>query len=863
MVWARRLFALLAVVSVTSLSRAEDAAPQGPYVVIVGVGEFADPAITARPNAENDARAFYDHFSDKQYFANPDRVVLLTSQADQNRKGQVATRENITKAIHQAVAKTGKDDTLIIAMFGRGASSGDQTCFFTAETKFADRAKTGLLGTDLEAELKPAKDRKICLMLDISFKGFDAGKEKLAEPTLRDVLSAVFGGEDKGEGPAPQNKVVILANMPATPPLSVGDNGLFAKTTLDALRGAADVDGYEPDGLVIVDELVKYIEKKIPEQARMIGKDKNEKETAPYIVGEEVSHFPLSNNPKITSKTQERLKALREISDKKLIPAEVWIEGSVLLAQMPKLKAQQELRKKFQALADGTLPPAEFVTARNSILESLKLSTTEADKYARTVLRGIDSVKSDYVKQIETGEWAAFAVKGLYRRLEQPIPEDVAEILKTAKTLDRSGVSNLLKDVRTRIGKREDLDGTKDIDMTMTMMFAELKDPYTTYFDAETIKKLDAPLRGEFRGVGIQIRRDLVRDGLLVVSPIKGSPAYNAGIQAGDLITAIKRDVDPMGLPFKDEKDKNVSTQGMKTETALELILGKVGVPITLEIERNGEKKDYLLKRGVISVETVLGVKRDDKDNWDFVIDAENKIGYVCLTQFTPTSARDLNAAVEKLKGLGMKGMVLDLRFNPGGYLNAAVAISDMFLDEDGVIVTVKYRNREQEVWRGKSNGRNVNFPMAVLVNGQSASASEIVSACLQDYSRAAIVGERSYGKGSVQNVKDFSATDGQIKLTIARYFPPYGKNIDKLSTSGKPEDVWGVMPDKGLEVKLSREELQDLAEFFREREVIQPKDGSAKEAKKFQDRQLEKAVEYLREQVKAAGGGKPVKKNG
>ena len=866
----RRLAPLLgllaALFNALPLSAAEPpSANKGTYVVVVGVGEFTDAAISDRPNAEADARAVYDLFVDPAYSDRPERVRLLTAKPDEQRKSVSATRDNIVKALTEAVAATAKDDTLIVAMFGRGASSGEQTCFFTAETQFKDRAKTGLLGADLEAVFKLAKDRKICLMLDIAFKGgFVAGKETLAEPSLRDVLGAVFGGEDKGEQPPPQNKVVILATVPTSPPLSVGDSGLFARTLLTAFRGEADTDGYEPDGLVVVDELVKYLEKKMPEQSRAIGKTTAEKESAPFIVGEETSHFALTKNPKVTPKVVERLAALDALGKAPPLTAEMVTEGRGLLSRMPKLLARQELRKQYQQLADGAVKPETFVASRNTILEGMILPAAAADKFAQTLLRAIDAVKTEYVKPLDSGEWAALAVKGLYRRLELAVPDDVAESIKTPKGMERAAITALFKDVRTRIGKREDLEGVKDADTAIQMMFVELKDPYTTYYDAATIAKMDAPLRGEFRGVGIQIRRDLVRDGLLVVSPIKGSPAYKAGIRAGDLITKIKRETDAQGEPLADDAPREVSTKGMKTEAALELILGKIGVPVTLVVERDGVAKDYALKRNVITVETVIGVKRDGDDDWEFFIDPETKIGYVCLTQFSPGTAKELAAAVTKLRAAGMKGLVLDLRNNPGGYLTAAVAICNMFLEESkSVIVSVKYRARETEVWRSEEKAKKfVNFPMAVLVNGQSASASEIVSACLQDYNRAVVVGERSYGKGSVQNVKDFTPTGGQIKFTTARYFPPTDRNIDKNSTPGKPEDIWGVTPDKGYLVKFTRDQVQDLFEQFREREVIRPHDGTAKEPKAFKDLQLEKAVEYLRDQVKAVGD-RPAKKAG
>ena len=183
--------------------------------------------------------------------------------------------------------------------------------------------------------------------------------------------------------------------------------------------------------------------------------------------------------------------------------------------------------------------------------------------------------------------------------------------------------------------------------------------------------------------------------------------------------------------------------------------------------------------------------------------------------------------------------------------------MSDFFLEE-GLILEVRERGKEPDKIYDRGAGRYVGFPMAVVVNGFSASASEIVSAALQDYGRAVIIGERTYGKGTVQQVKPFSPTGGEIKLTIARYFPPLGKNIDKHSTPGKPEDEWGVLPDKGHEVKLSKDEQRDLIEAFRDREIIPRRDLPKKDAKPaFKDKQLDAALEYLKLQIKTTAAKK------
>jgi carboxyl-terminal processing protease len=856
------LLALAAGVLTPFAAKADDVAkaPQGPFVVVVGVSETADPTIQPRPNADADAKALYDLFADKQYFdVAPERLVLLTSKEDAKRSSKKATRENILKAVHEATSKTGKDDVLVLAFLGRGASSGEATCLFAADSTFKERGKNGVLGSDLETELKANKQQRLLFLMDVSFKGFNAGTETLVEPTLRDILGGAFGGEEKGELPNPHDRVVMLSTIPSIEPLSKGENGLFTATLIEALKGKADSEGYEPDGLVTIDELNKYLEKEVADQARAIGKTQKEKEAIPYIVGEEFSHFVVTKNPTLSAAVSKRLGALADLEKAGTITKEIAEEGKGLLARMPKLKAQQELRKKLQGLTDGTLKADEFKTAVAGIKAGMVLPEKDAEKYASKVLAAASLVESGYVKVTNRGELVVSAVRGMYRRLEETIPAELEAQLKEPKDWKKSKMEDVLKAGRMGLGRREDLDGNKDADVSITMMLAGLNDPYTTYYDREMIKKAESSLKGRFSGVGIQIRRDLVNDALLVASPIKGSPAHKAGIQAGDLIVGIKRDTDPEGKPLTSEMPSEFTTKGMKTEQALEIILGKPGIPVTLVIDSFGEKRDVTIKRGTVSVETVLGVTRDATDDWKFWLDDQEKIGYVQLTQFAPDTARELYAVVKELKKQGMKGFILDLRYNPGGVLTGAGAICSMFI-ENGKVVTVRPRIGNEEVYKASMYRRFtgeekfIDFPMAVLINGQSASASEIVSACLQDYGRAVVVGERSYGKGSVQNVQTFRATEGEIKMTTARYFPPGERNIDKLSTGGKPEDEWGVKPDKTYEVKLSRDEARDLAEQVREHEIIPRKDGKGekKEKKDFKDTQLAKAVDYIREQLKS-----------
>ena len=201
--------------------------------------------------------------------------------------------------------------------------------------------------------------------------------------------------------------------------------------------------------------------------------------------------------------------------------------------------------------------------------------------------------------------------------------------------------------------------------------------------------------------------------------------------------------------------------------------------------------------------------------------------------------------ALDQLKKQKAEALVLDLRFNPGGLLSSAIQISDMFIEE-GRIVSTEGRNAPKRVWDAHKRGTYSDLPMAVLVNKYSASASEIVSACLQDHERAVVVGERTWGKGSVQNIIELEGGASALKLTTAGYHRPSGKNIHKFE-GAKEADDWGVRPSEGFEVKLNAVETTAFLHYRRDRDIIQKKTmGDEPPGIEFEDKQLEKALEHL-----------------
>jgi carboxyl-terminal processing protease len=230
-------------------------------------------------------------------------------------------------------------------------------------------------------------------------------------------------------------------------------------------------------------------------------------------------------------------------------------------------------------------------------------------------------------------------------------------------------------------------------------------------------------------------------------------------------------------------------------------------------------KRTVSIEREIIHVETVLGDRRDDRDRWDYMLDHEKRIGYIRVTAFSRDTFRDLHAAMKELDKQKLRGLIVDLRFNPGGLLASAIEVADLFLTE-GEIVSTAGRNSPTRSWSARKPDTFEGFPMVVLVNRYSASASEIVSASLQDHKRAIVIGERTWGKGSVQNVIELEEGKSALKLTTASYKRPNGHNIHRFPDS-KDSDEWGVMPDPGYEIKLGDDEMNRLVAVRHDRDIL------------------------------------------
>lgn len=374
-------------------------------------------------------------------------------------------------------------------------------------------------------------------------------------------------------------------------------------------------------------------------------------------------------------------------------------------------------------------------------------------------------------------------------------------------------------------------------------------DDYSTYIPPADLSSFNEQIDRQFGGLGIEIRIDRETEYLTVASPLVGTPARKAGMLAGDRILRI------------DGK----STQGLSVEDASELLRGVPGEPVKLTISSKGEKetRDVDVVRAEIHINTVKGDTRNADGAWNYFLEDHPEVAYLRLDSFGDQTGSEMQDAIVDLKERGMKGLIFDMRGNPGGLLPAAIDVCDLFIESNGspstglkgeqipagLILTTRDRaGRVQREFFAHNDGTVNGFPIAVLIDRESASAAEIVAACLQDHGKAVVMGERSFGKGTVQEILDLHPDQGLLKLTMASYWRPSGRNINR----NEGVEEWGVSPNEGFEITLDEEERGNLIVARRMRDVQESyteEELAGEEFPEFNDRQLDAAIEWVESQ--------------
>ncbi len=394
---------------------------------------------------------------------------------------------------------------------------------------------------------------------------------------------------------------------------------------------------------------------------------------------------------------------------------------------------------------------------------------------------------------------------------------------------------DLLVDIRHDLvqGYVEEPDTRKMVEHAVRGMVESLEDPYTTYLTTEELEPFERYVRASFTGIGAEI--DMEDGRPLVVTPLEDSPAWNAGLLAGDVILEID----------------GASTQEMPRSEVVTRLQGDPGTKVRLRVRHEtGEEAEIQITRAVINIQTVRGFLRDDAGQYDYLLDDQHRIGYLRITQFSETTTAEVRRALEQIKAQGARALILDVRFNPGGLLQAAVEISDMFLPAGQTVVSVKGRKVREQVYAATDKTVLPDIPVVVLANEASASAAEIVTGALSDSGRALFVGARTFGKGSVQQVKMLEGGGGALKMTNAYYYIPSGRLIHRRADA----ETWGVDPTDGAYVPLSGSDVRDLVRVRRESDVLRKREaaGSAEPVtpgwvrEHLKDPQLAAAVEAV-----------------
>ncbi|MGB7329585.1 MAG: S41 family peptidase [Rubripirellula sp.] len=395
-------------------------------------------------------------------------------------------------------------------------------------------------------------------------------------------------------------------------------------------------------------------------------------------------------------------------------------------------------------------------------------------------------------------------------------------------------------------------------------------DENSEYIPGAAYESFQDSIHQEFAGIGIFVEASEDNGPVRVRTPLVGSPALAAGFRPGDLIIRVDgEDVSKMPLP-------DVSTR----------LRGPIGTSVSVVVKRatkpqtkpnNADNDDAALskpaeptepveyteatlqvQRARIELESVVGDYRGDDDKWVYRLREDPTIAYIRLTSFGDKSTDEMASALKELDN-NFRAIVLDLRGNGGGLLHTAADISDMFLNSGGIVST---RTRggviESEFDATPGTLVDTKTPFAILIDGNSASASEIVSACMQDNGRATIVGTRSYGKGTVQNILPLQFGRSALRLTVARYYRPSGKNIHRVKDA-TDDDEWGVTPDESMVVELDEESLKKVARQWTQSaypalatESLSEDDPATVTSSTMIDPQLRRAVETLRKQISA-----------
>jgi carboxyl-terminal processing protease len=436
----------------------------------------------------------------------------------------------------------------------------------------------------------------------------------------------------------------------------------------------------------------------------------------------------------------------------------------------------------------------------------------DADK----VVFAIKLVEEKYIRRVNRAELTASALMGLYDAARRPMPASLqAEVRKAATDDELFGLIRWV--VYPTLKDSEHL---RDLDWPLICCRAMVKslDPYSAVLTGDELRRTSG--REDNYGVGLELEDNGGVGSIPIRMVLPGGPAQKAGLRPGDRITAIDgkqmKNVDRFqALVLLNSGEQKVASTAAGGD--IELVGGfTAGTTVDITVQREGAKKErkITLQRGEFQAESVYGVMRRDDNSWDYWLDRKRKIAQVRIGPIGSNTADELREVLKKLKADGLRGLLLDLRWCPGGLLQPSLQVAQMFLGRC-TVATVKGRADKPEKLTTE-DGKILDVHMVVLVNGETSGGGELIAAALQDHKRAAIAGQRTRGKANIQNLLPLPSNGAGLRLTTAVFIRPSGKNLHRFPDS-KPRDDWGVQPDPKLESRISPMLSQRLRDWWQQ----------------------------------------------
>jgi carboxyl-terminal processing protease len=427
------------------------------------------------------------------------------------------------------------------------------------------------------------------------------------------------------------------------------------------------------------------------------------------------------------------------------------------------------------------------------------LTDSGAVAYARDLISISEQIIQRYVRPVAEADLLTAALMGLYEAANVPVPFDLASELRKSSAA-RHELLHVVTAHRLRVGDPPALQNANALFVSCRAM-ARALDPYCGIVTGN-----DRRAGEDHLGVGLEFADKAGRGPLVLRAVLPGSPAQRVGLRPGDSVSQINgKSTDDMA-----PEPTLLWLNGIRSDTGNVLIVGEASGKFTLVVRRGERVRTVTLSPQEYVAESVLGYRRQPDNGWDYFLDRQRKIGFLRITTLGRATPEELEKALTEMRNAGARGLLLDLRWCPGGYLDPSVAAAELFLG-DGIVATLKSRSEPERVYKSTTEQKFLDFPLVVLVNGETMGGAELIAASLQDNGRGVIVGQRTFGKASVQRTDIvLRNTSALFKLTTGTFVRPSGKGLHRFPDS-KPADDWGVRPNARMEFRVSPELSRQL----------------------------------------------------